>query len=114
MADAVERGYPVPGRVQGQDDEPAGMDSNEASPGVETEQATAEAKPTAKPKPKKRKLPDDIPDTIEVDLGHFKGWATVTAERVKGRWLHYRLRDGQTGKVQIIGRDMIWRAPAAG
>ena len=58
-------------------------------------------------------LPDDIPDAIEVDLGHFKGWAAVTAERVKGRWLHYRLPDGQMGKVQVIGRDMLWRVPAA-
>jgi hypothetical protein len=65
-------------------------------------------------KPKKRNLPEDIPDTIEVDLGHFKGWATATAERIKGRWLHYRLQNGQTGKVQVIGRDMIWRVPAAG
>ncbi len=75
---------------------------------VEAEESTHKAES----KPKKRKLPDDIPDAIEVDLGHFKGWAMVTAERVKGRWLHYRLPDGQTGKVQVIGRDMLWRVPA--
>ena len=66
----------------------------------------------AKRKPKRRKLPNDIPDAIEVDMGHFKGWAAATAERVKGRWLHYRLPDGQTGKVQVIGRGMLWRVPA--
>jgi len=64
-------------------------------------------------KPKKRKLPDDIPEQIEVDLGRFNGWAVATAERVKGRWLHYRLSDGRNGKVQVIGRDMLWRVPAA-
>ncbi|MCP4539209.1 MAG: hypothetical protein GY832_18895, partial [Chloroflexi bacterium] len=63
-------------------------------------------------KRKQSKLPNDIPDTIEVDLGRFRGWVTVTAERVKGRWLHYRLPDGQMSKVQTIGRDMLWRIPA--
>ncbi len=95
VADAVERGYPVSDRVQGQNEGPAGADNTEASPGTEPEQAT--------PKPKQRKLPDDIPDTIEVGLGHFKGWATATAEQVKGRRLHYCLAESdETGKVQVI------------
>lgn len=69
----------------------------------------AQAQPQAAPK---RKLPDDIPDVIEVDQGRTKGWSRANALRVDGKWLYYRLQDGgETEKVQVIGRDILWRAP---
>jgi hypothetical protein len=67
----------------------------------------------------KRKLPDDIPLFIKIDLGHTHGWAEAEVTRVKGRWLHYALReehadksDQHGGRVQVIGRDIIWRRSA--
>ena len=66
-----------------------------------------------KKKGSKKRLPDDIPPVIEVDLGHFEGWSQAKALQVKGRWLHYQLDDGKKGKVQVIGRDILWRVPVA-
>jgi hypothetical protein len=61
-------------------------------------------------------LPDGIPAAIEVDLGHSKGWGRAAVIAVKGRWLHYRLEAGENGdakgKVQVIGRDILWREAA--
>ncbi len=67
---------------------------------------------------KKAKLPDDVPEAIEVDLGHTHGWAKATALRVRGKWLCYCLNDEtkadkHKGKVQVYGRDIIWRVPIA-
>jgi len=57
-----------------------------------------------------------VPETIEVDLGHTHGWATAQALRVNGKWLYYRLddeakMDKRRGKVQVYGRDIVWRVP---
>jgi hypothetical protein len=75
--------------------------------GKETEPAAKKAKP---------KLPDDIPEAIEVDLGHTHGWATAQVLKVNGKWLYYRLddetkADKRKGKVQVYGRDIVWRVP---
>jgi len=63
---------------------------------------------------------DGIPDFIEVDLGRKYGWATAAVERLRGKWLYYHLTqkhchkpDTRGGKVQIIGRDILWRSTAA-
>ena len=63
----------------------------------------------------KRKLPDDVPLFIKIDLGRDYGWAEAEVTRVKGRWLHYALRNGneKCGKVQLIGRDILWESSVA-
>ena len=75
--------------------------------GKETEPAARKAK---------SKLPNDIPEAIEVDLGHTHGWTEATALKVRGKWLYYRLGeetkvDKHKGKVQVYGRDIVWRVP---
>jgi len=32
--------------------------------------------------------------------------------RLPYKWLYYRYDGGQTGKVQVIGRDIVWREVA--
>ena len=63
---------------------------------------------------------DGIPDFIEVDLGRKYGWATAAVERLRGKWLYYHLTqkhchkpDTRGGRVQVIGRDILWRSTAA-
>jgi hypothetical protein len=75
--------------------------------GKETEPAARKAK---------HKLPDGIPEAIEVDLGHTHGWTTAQVLRVNGKWLYYRLDDEakvdkRKGKVQVYGRGIVWRVP---
>jgi hypothetical protein len=92
------------------------LDENAPEPAPE---AKAEAGGNGK-RASKLKLPEGIPAVIEVDLGRSKGWARATALTVKGKWLHYQLEGSENGdgkdKVQVIGRDILWReaAQAAG
>jgi hypothetical protein len=123
--DALPDEY-VPADRAGRPDEQA----NELSDGAEIE-ATEEthAAPASDAPPaldtdgketklaaRRAKLPDDIPEAIEVDLGHTHGWATAQVSRVNGKWLYYRLDDEtkvdkHKSKVQVYGRDIIWRVP---
>ena len=82
-------------------------------PDGEQEAAEAQASAPVAEKPK-FDLPDGIPELIEVDLGRSKGWTTATVTKVSGRWLHYALAEtGEKGKVQLVGRGIVWREDAA-
>jgi hypothetical protein len=65
-------------------------------------------------KRRKKPLPEGIPEEIEVDLGHFAGWKKAQVVRADGHWLTYRFPDDgeATKKVQLQGRDILWRVPA--
>jgi hypothetical protein len=58
----------------------------------------------------KADLPAGFPSVVEVDLGHFKGWAPAEVVKVKDTWLYYRLpNDEKPRKVKLIGEDIVWR-----
>ncbi len=91
------------------------LDESAPEPAPARKKAEADAGGNGK-RASKPRLPDGIPAVIEVDLGHSKGWARATALTVKGKWLHYRLEASENGdgkgKVQVIGRDILWREAA--
>ncbi len=63
-------------------------------------------------KDKASKLPDGIPQFIEMDMGRAAGWVRAMAIKVDTRFLYYCIGD-KTGKVPLAGRGVTWRASAA-
>jgi len=79
----------------------------------ETELDKTSAKPAKSTAPVAKADADDGPEYIEVDLGRTHGWALAEVKRERGKWLYYRLTQDKTdkrgGRVQVIGRDILWR-----
>jgi len=82
------------------------------------DEAAAEAEPSTPETKAKSNGKVEIAkgDVIEVDLGRTHGWATAEVKRLRGKWLYYALTeqkpDKRKGKVQVIGRDILWRPVA--